>query len=87
MMSFKTALLGATLVLAAALPAYAQNAQEDAALRQNCSGDYMRLCSQYSPGSVEVEQCFKARMKELSPGCQNAITAFSKANPKGRQHR
>jgi hypothetical protein len=87
MISFKTVLVGTALSLVISLPAFAQNAQEDAALRQNCSGDYMRLCSNFAPGSVEVEQCFKAKMKELSPGCQGAITAFNKANPKGRQHR
>jgi hypothetical protein len=85
MMSFKTVLLGTALTLAGLVPASAQNAQEEASLRQNCSGDYMRLCSNFAPGSAEVEQCFKAKMKELSPACQGAITAFNKANPKGRQ--
>jgi hypothetical protein len=87
MRSFNTVLFGIALGLAATLPAVAQNAQEDASLRQNCSGDYMRLCSAFAPGSVEVEQCFKQKAKELSPGCQGAIAAFNKANPKGRQHR
>jgi hypothetical protein len=87
MRQFNIALCGIALGLAATLPAMAQTPQEDAALRQNCSGDYMRLCSAFAPGSTEVEQCFKQKMKELSPGCQGAIAAFNKANPKGRQHR
>lgn len=74
----------AVLAGLAAVPALAQNAKEEAALRQSCSGDYMRHCSQYDPGSPGVEQCFKAKMNDLTPQCRSAIAAFQKANPGGR---
>jgi hypothetical protein len=73
----KHAVLAASLALTT-LPAFAQDAQQQAVFRQYCSGDYMRLCSAYNPGSPEVEQCFQARMRELSPGCQNAIAEYTK---------
>lgn len=78
------------VVLAAAaltLPASAANLsqQEEAAFRQNCSGDYMRLCSMFDPDSPQVEQCFKEKSKQLTPNCQATIAAYSKANPSGRK--
>lgn len=85
MNALKTFALGTALALGLAGPALAQNPQEEAVLRQSCTGDYMRLCSQFDPGSPEVEQCFKSRMKDLTPQCQTAITAFNKANPGGRK--
>lgn len=85
MKALRTFAFGSALALGVAAPALAQNPQEEAALRQSCSGDYMRLCSTFDPGSPEVEQCFKAKMKELTPQCQSAIAAFNKANPGGRK--
>lgn len=75
----------AALLLGLAVPASAQNAQEEAALRQYCSGDYLRLCGQHDPNSPAVEACFKENMAKLTPPCRNAIAAFNKNNPKGRQ--
>ena len=75
------AALAATFLAA---PASAQNAKEEAMLRQNCTGDYMRLCSQYEPGSPGLDGCFKAKMAELSPQCRGAIQTYTKANPGGR---
>jgi hypothetical protein len=86
MASLKIVALGTAMALGAVAPALALNAQEEAAFRQYCSGDYMRLCSQYDPGSKEVEQCFQQRRRELSPPCQQAISSFSKNNPQGRRH-
>ena len=51
--------------------------QDQQALQDNCAGDYLRFCGQYSPDGPEVEQCFKANNKELSPGCQTAIKAYN----------
>lgn len=79
----KTITLAALAALLAG-PALAQNAQEEAMLRQNCTGDYMRLCSQYDPGTPQVEQCFKAKMNDLTPQCRTAIASFQKNNPAGR---
>jgi hypothetical protein len=85
MIRLRTMIVGTALAIAAASPSMAQNAQERAALQQNCAGDYMRLCSMYDPGSKDVEQCFKAKSRELSPECRGAIAAFSRNNPAGRR--
>lgn len=69
---------------ALALPAAAQ-AQGQEVFRQYCTGDYMRLCSQFSPESREVRQCFIANMRSLSPGCRSVIGA-RKATRKSRRH-
>ncbi|MEA3008543.1 MAG: hypothetical protein QOJ91_235, partial [Sphingomonadales bacterium] len=50
-----------------------------------CTGDYLRLCNMYDPGSPEVEQCFKDRNAELSPNCRSAIASFTSKNPRRRQ--
>lgn len=74
------------LAVGATAPAMAaMTPQEEAAFRQHCTGDYMRLCSQYDPDSPAVEQCFKERQKDLSPRCQATIASYSKTNPKGRR--
>lgn len=77
--------LGAVLALSTSAQAQGQPSEEDA-LREHCTGDYMRLCSQFDPGSKDVEQCFKARMRELSPNCRTAINYYTKKNPRGRGH-
>lgn len=81
----KITALGTALMIGAAAPALAQNSQEEAAFRQNCTGDYMRLCAMYDPDTPQVEQCFKAKMKELSAECRATIAAYSKKNPEGRK--
>ena len=63
----------------------AMTPQEEAAFRQHCTGDYMRLCSAFDPDSPQVEQCFKDKAKDLSPRCSATIASYSKANPKGRR--
>ena len=82
-MNFRFAALAAGAILALSTGAQAQNSEMDM-LRANCTGDYMRHCSMFDPGSKQVEQCFQARMRELSPNCQATIAAFRKKNPKGR---
>lgn len=65
--------LGLCLGPAAAL---AEQSPAREALKQHCTGDYMEYCSAYAPGGPEVEACFKANLKNLSPGCSAAITAY-----------
>lgn len=84
MVRFGLMVAAATLAWATS-PASAQNPQEQAVLRQHCSGDYMRLCNMYEPGSPQVEQCFQAKTAELTPNCRSAIASFTKKNPAGRQ--
>lgn len=82
----KTAALGAALGLSIVTAASAaMSPQEEAAFRQNCTGDYMRFCSMHDPNTPQVEQCFQQRMKQLSPQCQATIASFSKKNPQGRR--
>jgi hypothetical protein len=70
------------------LPAAAQaQAQGQEVFRQYCTGDYMRLCSQFSPESREVRQCFIANMRSLSPGCQSVIAAQQPARKQRRKKR
>ena len=81
----KAAIIGVALLGLCSASAFAQSPTERVALQENCTGDYLRLCGQYSPDGPEVEQCFKTRAKELSPDCSTAIAAFSKKNPNGRK--
>ena len=69
----KAAFLGICLAPAAAL---AQQSPARDALKRACTGDYMELCSEHAPGGPEVEACFKANMKKLSPACSAAIAAY-----------
>ncbi|MDP4005687.1 hypothetical protein [Methylobacterium sp. NEAU K] len=75
MTSTKAVLLTLGLCLGPAA-ALAEQSPARAALKQNCTGDYMEYCSAYAPGGPEVEACFKANLKKLSPGCSAAITAY-----------
>ena len=77
--TFAAALTTATASFAAMSP------QDEAAFKQNCSGDYTRFCSMFDPNTPQVEQCFQQRMKDLSPRCQSTIASFSKKNPDGRK--
>ncbi|AWN37434.1 MULTISPECIES: hypothetical protein [Methylobacterium] len=65
--------IGLSLVPAAAL---AQQSPARDALKRACTGDYMEYCSEHAPGGPEVEACFKANMKKLTPACSSAITAY-----------
>ena len=61
-----------------AAPAPSQPADRDA-LRQHCTGDYLSFCGDLAPDSAEVRACFKTNKAKLSPGCQAAITSYTKA--------
>lgn len=65
--------LGAAPVLS-----HAESSPAREALKRSCTGDYMELCSEFAPGGPEVEACFRANMKKLSPDCSSAITAYKK---------
>ena len=75
MTSTKAVLLTIGLCLGP-VAARAEQSPAREALKQHCTGDYMDYCSAYAPGGPEVEACFKANMKNLSPGCSAAITAY-----------
>ncbi len=78
MLKSKAAVLALALGVAAPAAALAQSSPARDALKRACTGDYMELCSAYAPGGPEVEACFRANMKNLSPGCATAITAYKK---------
>jgi hypothetical protein len=42
-------------------------------VRNACSGDYHRFCSQYSPNSSQMRACMQANGRSLSSGCVNAL--------------
>ena len=67
----------ATLLITSSA-AVAQNQQEMAEYRRDCSADYSRLCSAYDPSSPQVQQCFAARKAELSPRCAATIAKYQK---------
>lgn len=77
MTSTKTALLALTLCLAPA-SAFAEQSPAREALKRSCTGDYMDHCSAFASGGPEVEACFRANLKKLSPGCAAAILAYKK---------
>ena len=81
----RIAALGAAFALASSGIALAQNAQERAAMQQYCTQDYLRLCSQFSPDTPQLEQCFAAKMAELSPECRSTIAAYQKRQASERR--
>jgi hypothetical protein len=42
-------------------------------VRNACSGDYHRFCSQYRPDSPQMRACMQANGRSLSSGCINAL--------------
>ena len=67
------------LTSGAALSAPAGQPADRDALRQHCTGDYLSFCGDLAPDSAEVRACFKTNKAKLSPGCQAAITSYTKA--------
>ncbi len=66
-----------------------ENTPARQALKKYCTGDYMTYCGNLPPGGPEVEACFKANLKKLSPDCTKAITYYKdeqKAGQKGQRH-
>ena len=67
----------AAFVLIVPVAASAFTPAEEKILERDCSGDYLRLCGQYDPGSKQVDACFQQRMKELTPACRNSIQTIT----------
>ena len=74
-MKLRTAALAVLASLALSTAARAQGGGQDA-LRAYCTGDYMRLCSQFGEGTPQLNQCFQSNMRNLTPGCRQAIGAY-----------
>ena len=82
-------LLGATaglltmLLIAggSASPAAAQ--ASDAA--DKCTGDVMRLCSEFVPDADRIVVCLKAKRRQLSPECRGALAGAKAALLKAAQ--
>ena len=72
------ALLAVSTLGAAAAPSAAPKADR-AALKQYCTSDYLTYCGDLDPDGPEVHACFKQNRAKLSPNCQSAITAYTKA--------
>lgn len=85
MTHLKHAVASAILLAWSAAPTVAMTPQQEAAFRDACSGDYLRFCAMHAPEDPKVEQCFKAKMAELSGQCRTLINSFSRTNPSGRR--
>lgn len=72
-----TTLLAFGLVFAP-IAAQAETASLREVLKRACTGDYFEFCGDHEPGGPEVEACFRTNMKNLSPTCASAITAFKR---------
>lgn len=68
---------------AAAKPAAVKKptAQQQAAIRQSCQGDFMSHCSGVQPGGAAALQCLQRNSASLSPNCRGAIAAIGGAAP------
>ena len=53
-----------------ARPAAAQSADAEA----RCTGDVMRLCSEFVPDADAIVVCLKAKRLQLEPSCLNALS-------------
>lgn len=72
---FALLVLGALLVPGAAA---AQPTPIRELLKISCTGDYLEHCSMHAPGGPEVEACFRANIRKLSPPCAQAINAYKR---------
>ena len=62
-------LLAMSLVAGGAKPAAAQAADAEA----RCTGDVMRLCSEFVPDADAIVACLKVKRSQLTPSCLNAL--------------
>lgn len=73
-------LLTATLLLSTvttSVIAAPMSADDKAALRQQCMGDFTTFCGDMPPeDGPETQACFEKNMAKLSPGCQGAIQSY-----------
>ena len=66
----------ALALVAAATPAFAQNAAMEAAARQigsACRGDAMQHCRGLRPGDGKILACLEGRLDQLTPACRAKI--------------
>jgi hypothetical protein len=63
-------LLTMSFVAGYAKPAGAQSADAEA----RCTGDVMRLCSEFVPDADSIVVCLKAKRLQLEPSCLNALS-------------
>lgn len=57
----------ATLLAAGHAAAYSEDVQK------KCQGDYLKLCSEHTPGSTGMRKCMEEKGKQLSDQCVNAL--------------
>jgi hypothetical protein len=67
-----TSRLVALIAVGGSLVASTTTAHADR-VRNACSGDYHRFCSQYRPDSSQMRACMQANGRSLSSGCINAL--------------
>jgi hypothetical protein len=63
------ALMAASFMMGNATPAAAQSADAEA----RCTGDVMRLCSEFVPDADSIVVCLKAKRLQLEASCLNAL--------------
>jgi hypothetical protein len=68
-LSVAVGLLAMSLVAGGAKPAAAQAADAEA----RCTGDVMRLCSEFVPDADAIVACLKVKRSQLTPSCLNAL--------------
>jgi outer membrane biosynthesis protein TonB len=52
-----------------------------AAIKSNCSSDYLSYCSSVPRGGSQALQCLKSNLAKLSSGCQQTVKAAAAAAP------
>jgi hypothetical protein len=79
-MAIRTLML--TLMLSAALPAFALGPQQKAefqALSTYCKADVERLCPNVQPGGGRIKECLMAQKESISVGCAKALQELKKS--------
>ena len=80
--SLSLAALGLILSVAfTAAPAMAQGSQ---AQRDACTGDAMRLCSQFIPDAGRTGACLNSKKAQLSPACRAVFGGSTARKAKAR---
>jgi hypothetical protein len=69
LLSIAVGLLAMVLVAGGARPAAAQAADAEA----RCTGDVMRLCSEFVPDADAIVACLKVKRSQLTSSCLNAL--------------
>jgi hypothetical protein len=64
---------------AAAAASARPTAQQQAAIRQSCQGDFMSKCSGVQPGGADALRCLQRNSAQLSPNCRSAVAAIGGA--------